>query len=68
MQTSVDRTNDVLWKRKDVMTLLKIKSCTTYQKWRRESGVKGMQISGGIEVFWKSDIIKYLEELQNNVA
>jgi hypothetical protein len=50
------------------MTLLKIKSCTTYQKWRRESGVKGMQISGGIEVFWKSDIIKYLEELQNNVA
>lgn len=65
MQVSTDRSNDVLWKRKDVMTLLKIKSCTTYQKWKRESGVKGMKISGQLEVFWKSDILKYLEELQH---
>ncbi len=68
MQVSTDRTNDMLWKRKDVMTLLKIKSFTTYGKWKRESGVKGMKISGGIEVFWKSDIMKYLEGLQNNAA
>lgn len=68
MQVNTDRSNDVLWKRKDVMTLLKFKSCTTYQKWKRESGVKGMRISGGIEVFWKNDIMKYLDGLQNNAA
>lgn len=68
MQSSVNRDNDSLLKRKEVMGMLRFKSINTYYKWVRESGIKPMQLSGGITVFWKSDIIKYLEGLQNNVA
>lgn len=64
MQNVVDHSNDLLLKRKEVMEMLRFKSINTYYKWVRESGVKPMQLSGGITVFWKSDIIKYLEGLQ----
>lgn len=58
-----DRSNDALLKRKEVMEMLRIKSYNTYYKFKRESGVKTMKISGDIEVFWKSDIIKYLDSI-----
>lgn len=64
MQTNKSHENDILMKRKEVMDMLRFKSVNTFYKWVKESGVKSMPLSGGITVFWKSDIIKYLEELQ----
>lgn len=64
MQNVIDRNNDELLKRKEIMQMLRFKSVNTFYKWAKESGIKSMQLSGGITVFWKSDIIKYLERLQ----
>lgn len=64
MQNVIDRSNDELMKRAEIMKMLRFKSMTTFYKWVRESGIKPMQLSGSIQVFWKSDIIKYLERLQ----
>ena len=58
--------DDILLKRKEVMGMLRIKSINTFYAILRKGTLKGMKISGGIQVFWRSDIIKYLEGLQND--
>lgn len=60
---AVNHDGDELLKRKEVMEMLRIKSYTTYYKFKRESGIKAMKIGGSMELFWKSDITNYLNSI-----
>ncbi len=64
-KVAIDHKND---ERKEVMQMLKIRSVNTFYKILRSGKLKGMQISGGIQVFWKTDIIEYLDSLQNELT
>ncbi len=54
----------VLLRKSELMKIFRMNSATTFRKFERSGIIKSIKI-GGIKVWRKSDVLKYLEDLQN---
>lgn len=66
MNIAVKEKEDCLLRRSEVMKLLRIKSATTFYHYLQNGKIpKGIKIPGGITLFWRSDILNFLDSLKN---